>query len=199
MTSTVLAISAAYVVIGVLLLDHRPDLALCLVGEGGGDRRHLGVLRRGVLRHQGPARLAARAGQLPARFQLLWVRVVEPDAKIGDRGAIYLWIEEVDEHNVPDGVPRSYRLPYSRPLADRPPRRATRSCAAGRSRAWPRTSKGVTARSPRTSTRTRRRPEPAPTPGRPRSTSSSSSCCSRRSASSSAPDAAGPTLPPKGP
>jgi len=34
-------------------------------------------------------------------------------------GAIYLWIEEVDANNVPDGVPRSYRLPYSRPLADR--------------------------------------------------------------------------------
>ena len=60
-----------------------------------------------------------RTGQLPARFQLLWVRVVEPDSKTGNRGAIYLWIEEVDDNNVPDGVPRSYRLPYSRPLADR--------------------------------------------------------------------------------
>ena len=25
----------------------------------------------------------------------------------------------MDDNNVPDGVPRSYRLPYSRPLADR--------------------------------------------------------------------------------
>ena len=47
------------------------------------------------------------------------MRVVEPDRKSADPGAIYLWIEEVDENNVPDGVPRSYRLPYSRPLADR--------------------------------------------------------------------------------
>jgi hypothetical protein len=61
----------------------------------------------------------ARTGQLPARFQLLWVRVVEPDLKSANSGAIYLWIEEVDENNVPDGVPRAYRLPYSRPLADR--------------------------------------------------------------------------------
>jgi hypothetical protein len=60
-----------------------------------------------------------RGGQLPPRFQLLWTRVVEPDSKSGDRGAIYLWIEEVDDNNVPDGVPRSFRLPYSRPLADR--------------------------------------------------------------------------------
>jgi len=60
-----------------------------------------------------------RTGALPSRFQLLWVRVVEPDLKSANAGAIYLWIEEVDDNNVPDGVPHSYRLPYSRPLADR--------------------------------------------------------------------------------
>jgi hypothetical protein len=118
MTSTVLAISAAYVVVGVLLL--------------------LIMLRA---RLSWPLKAAAivltsaffieafyatkdllgwpRAGALPARFQLLWARVVEPDIKSGERGAIYLWIEEVDDNNVPDGVPRSYRLPYSRALADR--------------------------------------------------------------------------------
>jgi hypothetical protein len=57
--------------------------------------------------------------RLPARFQLLWTRVVEPDPKVADKGAIYLWVEEVDANNVPTGVPRSYRLPYTRPLADR--------------------------------------------------------------------------------
>ena len=60
-------------------------------------------------------------GALPAKFQLLWTRVVEPDPKLSNRGAIYLWVEEVDENNVPSGVPRAYRLPYShqarRPLA----------------------------------------------------------------------------------
>jgi hypothetical protein len=59
------------------------------------------------------------AGQLPHRFQLLWTRVVEPDPKVGDPGAIYLWVEELDENNVPSGVPRSYQLRYSPPLADR--------------------------------------------------------------------------------
>jgi hypothetical protein len=58
-------------------------------------------------------------GQLPHRFQLLWTRVVEPDPKVSDAGAIFLWVEELDENNVPSGTPRSYRLRYSEPLADR--------------------------------------------------------------------------------
>jgi hypothetical protein len=58
-------------------------------------------------------------GQLPHRFQLLWTRVVEPDAKISDPGAIYLWVEELDENNVPSGTPRSFKLKYTPPLADR--------------------------------------------------------------------------------
>ena len=57
-------------------------------------------------------------GQLPHHFQLLWTRVVEPDPKVGDPGAIYLWVEELDENNVPSGTPRSYRLKYTLPLAD---------------------------------------------------------------------------------
>jgi hypothetical protein len=59
------------------------------------------------------------SGQLPHRFQLLWTRVVEPDPKISDPGAIYLWVEELDENNVPSGTPRSYRLRYTAPLAER--------------------------------------------------------------------------------
>src|SRR5215470_3376665 len=54
------------------------------------------------------------SGALPPKFQLLWTRVVEPDPKMGSRGAIYLWLEEIDSNNVPSGLPRSYRLPYSR-------------------------------------------------------------------------------------
>jgi hypothetical protein len=118
MTATVLAISAAYVVIAVLLLS-------------------LGLASRFAWWVKAAAIVVTsaffvevffatkdllgwpRTGQLPNRFQLLWVRVVEPDRLSADPGAIYLWIEEVDENNVPDGVPRSYRLPYSRPLADR--------------------------------------------------------------------------------
>jgi hypothetical protein len=118
MTATVLAISAAYVVIGVLLL------ALGLTARLAWWVKAAAIVvtsvfflevffaTKGLLGWP-------RTGQLPPRFQLLWVRVVEPDLKSSNVGAIYLWIEEVDENNVPDGVPRSYRLPYSRPLADR--------------------------------------------------------------------------------
>jgi hypothetical protein len=61
----------------------------------------------------------AGAGGLPPKFQLLWTRVIEPDPKVGDRGAIFLWVEEVDANNVPSGTPRAFRLPYSVKLADR--------------------------------------------------------------------------------
>ena len=118
MTSTVLAVSAAYVVMGVLLL------AVGLTSRFAWWVKAVAIViasaffievffaTQGLLGWPG-------AGQLPPKFQLLWVRVVEPDRLIGSKGAIYLWIEEVDDNNVPDGVPRAFRLPYSRPLADR--------------------------------------------------------------------------------
>src|ERR1700681_4967737 len=56
-------------------------------------------------------------GQLPHRFQLLRTRVVEPHPKLGDPGAIYLWVEELDENNAPSGTPRSFKLRYTVPLA----------------------------------------------------------------------------------
>ena len=117
MTGIVLAISAAYVVIGVLLLTWA-CLAVPLVDQGGGHRGDLAFFievffsTKSLLGWPG-------TGQLPPRFQLLWTRVVEPDPKISDPGAIYLWVEELDENNVPSGTPRSFRLPYTPPLADK--------------------------------------------------------------------------------
>ena len=118
MTSTVLAISAAYVVIGVLLLT------LGLTTRLAWWVKAVAIVVTSVFFVEvffATKDLLGwpRTGPLPARFQLLWVRVVEPDLKSANAGAIYLWIEEVDDNNVPDGVPHSYRLPYSRPLADR--------------------------------------------------------------------------------
>ena len=118
MTSTVLAISAAYVVIGVLLL------ALGLTARLAWWVKAAAIVVTSVFFVEvffATKDLLGwpRTGALPSRFQLLWVRVVEPDLKSANAGAIYLWIEEVDDNNVPDGVPHSYRLPYSRPLADR--------------------------------------------------------------------------------
>jgi hypothetical protein len=118
MTSTVLAISAAYVVLGVLLL------ALGLFSRFAWWVKAGAIVVTSVFFVEmffatKDLRGWPRSGQLPARFQLLWVRVIEPDLKSASPGAIYLWIEEVDENNVPDGVPKSYRLAFSRPLADR--------------------------------------------------------------------------------
>jgi hypothetical protein len=117
MTSTVLAIAAAYVALGVLLLT------LGLASRVTWWVKAAAVVVTSAFFVEAFFATKSllgwpRTGGLPARFQLLWVRVVEPDVKAADPGAIYLWIEAVDENNVPDGVPRSYRLAYSRPLAD---------------------------------------------------------------------------------
>jgi hypothetical protein len=118
MTSTVIAVSAAYVVMGVLLLIMGLSsrfawwVKATAIVVASAFFIEVFFATKGLLGW--PAN-----SQLPPRFQLLWVRVVEPDRISGNRGAIYLWIEEVDENNVPDGVPRAFRLPYSRPLADR--------------------------------------------------------------------------------
>ncbi|HEV7598681.1 MAG TPA: hypothetical protein VGO49_00250 [Bradyrhizobium sp.] len=56
---------------------------------------------------------------LPAQFQLLWARVVEPNPLDQDPGAVHVWVEELDTANLPSGQPRAYRLPYSAALAGR--------------------------------------------------------------------------------
>lgn len=117
MTATVLGLSIAYVVMGLLLLG------MGLTSRFAWWVKAAAIVvtslffveafyaTKGLLGWPGSERL-------PGRFQLLWTRVVEPDARIGDPGSVYLWIEELDENNVPAGVPRSYQLPYSRPLAE---------------------------------------------------------------------------------
>jgi hypothetical protein len=118
MTSTVLAISAAYVVLAVLLLSLGLSSRLAWWVKAVASVMTSAFFVEAFFATKDLLGWP-RSGQLPSRFQLLWVRVVEPDRLSANPGAIYLWIEEVDANNVPDGVPRSYRLPYSRPLADR--------------------------------------------------------------------------------
>lgn len=59
----------------------------------------------------------ASIDRLPPSFKLLQARIVEPHSLEGDPGAIYLWVEELDDGNRPSGVPRAYRLPYGDKLA----------------------------------------------------------------------------------
>lgn len=57
------------------------------------------------------------ATAVPERFQLLWARVVEPNPAKGRPGAIHLWVEALDDNNIPSGEPRAFLLPYSTALA----------------------------------------------------------------------------------
>ena len=120
MTTTLLAISTAYVVLALVVLSMGLTskfawwIKASTIVVSSAFFVEVFFASRGLLGWPAPA-----SGGLPAKFQLLWTRVVEPDVKMGNRGAIYLWVEELDGNNVPSGLPRSYRLPYSVKLADR--------------------------------------------------------------------------------
>ncbi len=118
MTTTLLAISAAYVAMSVLLLwtgltsPLRWWVKAAAILVTSLFFVEVFFATKGLLGWPGTDRL-------PARFQLLWTRVVEPDPRLHDAGSIFLWVEEVDANNVPVGTPRSYRLPYTKPMADK--------------------------------------------------------------------------------
>jgi hypothetical protein len=118
MTSTVVAISLGYAALGVLLLGLGLETRLAWWIKAAAIVVTSTFFVVVFFATNGLLGWPAR-GPLPARFQLLWTRVVEPDVRSGDAGAVYLWVEETDESNVPSGTPKSYRLPYSRTLADR--------------------------------------------------------------------------------
>ena len=119
MTPTLIAIALAYVVMGLLLLS------VGLTSRFAWWVKAVTITITSVFfievffASKSLLGWPATGAALPAKFQLLWSRVVEPDVKMGAKGAIYLWVEEVDENNVPSGLPRSYRLPYSLKLAER--------------------------------------------------------------------------------
>jgi hypothetical protein len=118
MTSTLVGIAAAYVVMSVLLLTASLTAPLrwwikaAAIVVSSFFFVEIFFASKSLMGWPGTDRL-------PARFQLLWTRVVEPDPKVKDPGSIYFWVEELDANDVPLGVPRSYRLAYSKPLADK--------------------------------------------------------------------------------
>jgi len=73
----------------------------------------------------------ATVDRLPATFKLLQARIVEPHSLEGDPGAIYLWVEALDDDNRTSGVPRAYRIPYRDKLAEKTDK-AISEIAAGR-------------------------------------------------------------------
>lgn len=56
---------------------------------------------------------------VPDKFQVLWTRVIEPNPAQEEPGAVHLWLEALDDANLPSGAPRAYLLPYSTELARR--------------------------------------------------------------------------------
>jgi hypothetical protein len=118
MTTTLLAISAAYVVLSLVVLSMGLTSRFAWWVKASTIVVTSGFFVEVFFASKGLLGWPA-SGALPPKFQLLWTRVVEPDLKAGNRGSIYLWVEEVDGNNVPSGLPRSYRLPYSVKLADR--------------------------------------------------------------------------------
>jgi len=55
--------------------------------------------------------------RLPDRASFLASRIVEPDKFTGDPGAIFVWLQGIDEKNLPVGEPRAYKLAYDRAVA----------------------------------------------------------------------------------
>jgi hypothetical protein len=118
MTLPLIGIAASYVVIAVLLLS----LNLTSGWRWGVKAAAIAVTTgffgvsfasiTGLIGWPSQARV-------PEHFQLHWATVVEPDKLNGLPGSIYLWLEALDESNVPAGTPRAFRVPYSRELADR--------------------------------------------------------------------------------
>jgi hypothetical protein len=111
-------LSAAYVVLGVLLLiavTHArlpwPAKAVAIVATTA---FYVFVFFRleGFLGW--PATTA-----LPPRFELLWAQVVERDVASNDADAIHLWVAELNDANLPGRTPRAYVLPYSAALAEK--------------------------------------------------------------------------------
>ena len=112
----ILALSAGYALLGTLLL-----LALIRARLPWGVKAAAILVTSGFyavvyFRTEGLLGWSAYA-KLPPHFQLLWTRTIEPNPALNEPGAIHLWIEELDADNLPSGVPRAYRLPYSAKIA----------------------------------------------------------------------------------
>ena len=45
--------------------------------------------------------------KLPNKFQIHWTHIREPDKFTKAEVAIYLWVEELAQYNVPSGIPRA--------------------------------------------------------------------------------------------
>ena len=118
MTLPLVGIAASYVAIAVLLLS------LNLASRWHWGIKAMAIAITTIFFGVSYVSIAGLIGwpseaRMPEHFQLHWATVIEPDKLIGLPGSIFLWVEGLDENNIPAGTPRAFRVPYSRALADR--------------------------------------------------------------------------------
>ncbi len=117
MAATILGLVSAYVVVAVLLLS------LNLTSRWKWWVKAVAIVVTGIFFIQAYIQTYGLLGwptdtDLPRHFQVLWAKVEEPNKFTGGEGAIFLWVDELDEFNLPIGVPRAHKLPYTPGLAD---------------------------------------------------------------------------------
>lgn len=116
-TGTIAGLIAAYIVIAVLLLS------LNLTSQWRWGIKAVAIVVTAVFFIEAYVYTYRLLGwptntELPGHFQVLWAKVEEPNKFTGADGAIYLWLDELDEYNIPLGVPRAHALPYTDRLAE---------------------------------------------------------------------------------
>jgi hypothetical protein len=117
-SSTILALSIAYAMLGVLLLTIFVFARIPWPIKAGAIALTSAFYM--VSYYETRALLGwSSIDSLPPKFKLLSARIVEPHSVEGDPGAIHLWVEALDDNNFPSGVPRAYRLAYDAKLAEK--------------------------------------------------------------------------------
>jgi hypothetical protein len=114
----VLGLTAAYVALGTLLLIVLVHVSIPRLAKAGLIVAMTAFCAGVFFFSQGMLGWAA-ASAVPERFQVLWTRVVEPNPSQQSAGAIYLWVEALDDRNLPSGEPRAFIVPYTPALADK--------------------------------------------------------------------------------
>ncbi len=118
MIAATIGIVIAYVLIGVLLLSMSLASRWMWWVKAGTIVVTTGFFLQSFVAIIGVIGWPSTSG-LPPAFKLHWGTIVEPNQFMGEEGAIYLWVEELDENSIPMGVPRSFELPYSDELAEK--------------------------------------------------------------------------------
>jgi hypothetical protein len=112
----ILVLSLAYMLLGVLLLVVLARLTLPRPAKAAAIVVTSGFYVLVFFASQNLTGWSAPVA-MPDRFKLIAARVVEPNPAHDQPGAVHLWVEALDDSNLPSGVPRAYLLPYSTLLA----------------------------------------------------------------------------------